>query len=566
VGGIIHYSVNVVPANQTTYVTGRIKNVNAQAEATVTISQYGQTTTSMTTNGVVSFPNCRIGTTNVVVQMNGFTTINFRTSLTPTDTIFSGSPNTIRQVSTMVPIFATSGAGNTAQIQGTVTIENDMTNLTPELAPAGTVVSANINANDPNFQTTYLTRDGKAGSIISIAYEDAFATTTLSAAGTYTLTVPASINQLPINVVLTDVILKQRIYINNYVGAPFVNPSVDSILTTFSQTNLAGIDNTTIPSVFPVTVTIAGPPAQGSGAAATAILKASSIDAGNGFQILNPGAGYPASSNTIQVTVSGGNFDNSVTNATAASLSATSNANGEIVAITGTTGIGYRGMATLTISGGTISAVVQPNYASTIANLGATANPSDGSTINAGGSGYVSAPTARILGMGTAGYVNVTTNTTLVQNAVASINFGAIANTFSIPPVVTFDAQSVVTATAKVNGISAGQITSFSVINPGQGYDPNGTAPQVTVNALAPAGGSGVIVNAVMAAGKLSSINVLYGGSGYANNNANNHGNYPNAFTPFTNSPNVLYVTPNGSYVRDMYYGTGYRPTNIQIQ
>ncbi len=557
VAGVIQYSVNVVKANQSTYVTGRTA-ASGQVEATVTVSQYGQTVTATTTNGIVSFPNCRIGSTNVVVQMNGFTTIDYKTSLTPPDSgiITSGS---IRQVSTMVPIFAVSGAGNTAQIQGTVTLESDLTNSTPELAPATTVVSANIDANDPAFQATYLTRDGKAGSIISIAYEDAFSTTTLSATGTYTLTVPASVDKLPIKLVVTDVILNQKLYINNFQNVPFVNPSVQNIPTTFSQT-VGILGYTAVPSVYPVTVTIAPPPAQGSGATVTAVLKATSVESGAGFTVLNGGSGYGINQTGIPVTVNGGSFDNTVTGFAAAALTANSNASGEIVSISGTNGMGYRGQATLTIGGSGSGAIVQPNYASTIANLGSTTNANDGSSITAGGSGYLSAPTARIQGTGPATYVNVTTSTTIYQNAVATINFAGVANTFTQAPTVTFDAQPSSTATARVNtlnGIVGGKISSIVILNAGQGYNPNGPAPTVTLGSLAP-GGFGAIVNAVMngAGDKVASINILDGGSGYST------GNYP-SFMPFSISPAALYVSPNGTYVRDVYYGTGTRDINM---
>jgi len=583
-GGIIRYSVTVIAANQTSF-SGKkssVQKVQGLQGATVALDQNGVIVTATTdVNGIALFPNSRIGTATAVVTLAGFTTVDFKTDLTPTEyTNGNVTSSTVRQVSTMVPIFATTGAANLATITGNATIETNLTNTTRELVPAGTVVSAYINAADGNFIDTYLNGNNTGpGTILSASYETALTTATVTATGTYVLNVPAAVNQLPIAVAYSDVVTTQTLIGEYFSGSMFTPTTVAAILTvrtTFTQ-NTAGVPGgyNSIPNDGSIAVTVSAPPAQGTGATATALLQAQSLQGqfGNLTTFGSTGGLTPGVYNVI-VTNAATSFDGSILTpsvAVPASISILVNGAGNVAGITGVPnyGYGYRQAPTLsTTYAGPGSLVVSiNNWTSPIASVGGPSNTVGtlGSTITSGGSGYVVAPNVYY-------QINASSNPQSFGSGLATISAGGVVTniptggSFSTPPTLLFTPQNVVNAAFTASNNSNGTI-SLNLNNGGSGYNP-ASLPTITITSLIAVQPT-VIATAtpvVSTGGVITGFFITNYGAGYS---TCTNGNYPTGFKAFAGPPSIanssttFNVSPGNTYAADVYYGTGYHSLNV---
>ena len=289
----IAYSVQVVDASNNSFTNGRTTGAGAIAGAVVTVTQEGVSDSSTTdASGFAFFPKLYAGTASVSVIVTDFTDANMIVNIP--------SNGNVGQISTMVPVFATTGA-STATIQGKVTIETDLTNLTREFA-TNVNISAGIDVTDWNFQYAYLNSNYNTGGILSISYSDLTSTATVDASGNYSITIPATSAGLPVYMRYPDVVADQVIAINNEVGQPrfpLTSPSVNTVSTNF----VVGGGNIGLPFVFGSYAQLVDTPT-GQGAI-VAEINGGDLNINNngeitGFNISNRGWGYPANS-TINV-------------------------------------------------------------------------------------------------------------------------------------------------------------------------------------------------------------------------------------------------------------------------
>ncbi|SFE82169.1 beta strand repeat-containing protein [Thermoflexibacter ruber] len=262
-GGRVFYTVNVVSATASAVSNGRVEEAEGVTGASVTTSQYGQTRTVQTTNGIATF-ELRSGEATVAITAPNHTSADYTVNLTGPfsggQTSLVGSGNTVVQapkngttvyVGNVIPLFEISTDGaKMARIRGRAFIETDLTNDVEELAntqnaaiqAAGAVdnifVTAGINTQG-TFFNRYLAKQGAfgtaganlggtsttagLGAITKIFYGPATPATGSGAAGApvtrvavgatgdYTLLVPATVSGLPINM-KSDEIVANRTY------------------------------------------------------------------------------------------------------------------------------------------------------------------------------------------------------------------------------------------------------------------------------------------------------------------------------------------------------------------
>lgn len=198
--------------------------------ATVIITRDG-IMDSLKTNssGLAIFMDAKIGTSvPVTVKADGYTTVKSLENLTVDN--FRQSQVTIEK-----SLYALSGP-TTATIKGKIEIETDLTNDVKEKAPAGTMVTATINAGN---------------------FDEISVSTQTDAEGNYTLTLPTDKGGWEYKLNFPDLELDQKIAINGFQGDenfPVTVPSIETIKTLFS-TSGSSID---IPTVMPFYVTVNG--------------------------------------------------------------------------------------------------------------------------------------------------------------------------------------------------------------------------------------------------------------------------------------------------------------------
>ncbi|HQB79471.1 MAG TPA: carboxypeptidase-like regulatory domain-containing protein, partial [Tenuifilaceae bacterium] len=153
-GGIVNYTIHII--NGTDASVGS-KAGNGLAGASVTISQWGIVKTEITNEqGMVVFPDLRIGKIAVDVNLDGYTPMSFIASLSPEGQDgynFNGDEG-MRNAATQVPIFALTGE-STSTVKGKVTIDSDLTNNSPE--PAANVNVAMVLIPIPHSSPVCLT-------------------------------------------------------------------------------------------------------------------------------------------------------------------------------------------------------------------------------------------------------------------------------------------------------------------------------------------------------------------------------------------------------------------------
>jgi hypothetical protein len=522
------YTVTVLSGNHVS--VGTVGKSGSVVEGAVVTAVQGGVKLSQTTDatGTVTFTGLYKGAITVGISKDDYTGANY--IVTANNIVKRDSSNlwqnTHVYVSNNVPIFKVKNDQSVARLMGRVTYQNDLTNTTRELVPAGTVVAAYIDASDPVFYNTYLkvpnpTSDSVfGGKILQMAYESNFMDST-DALGNYSIVIPAAVAGLPFRMNAEDLVVQQKVFENtgvagfnrtkeyrtlfNPLGAPSPVPAAGGAQVTFvsgsganafaSVSGSGQLDQINITSggtgyVAAPKVTIIG--GGGTGATATAVVTNGVVTAIN---ITSPGNGY--TSNPV-VSISSGS---------GAAVGAVIGGGGTVVAIQLTnTGTGYTTAPNVTVSAPALPGGV---------NAVAIANVQNGNvtsiTITNPGSGYTSNPTITIDPSPTAG-VNAAAVAQFSGYSVQNANIFAAGTGYTGNPTVTFSVPDLASG-IRAQGIATinpltGQVTGFTITNPGSGYL---FTPSVTLNA-----GSGAAADARFSGRILSGITITSQGNDYA--------------------------------------------------
>ncbi|OFX29911.1 MAG: hypothetical protein A2X08_08565 [Bacteroidetes bacterium GWA2_32_17] len=390
VGGVIHYSVNVVSVGNAAKSIG---STNATGATVSAIQNGGVLTVTTGADGIAVFDNMRIGNVTVNVQLAGHSAVDFIADLTPANNITGPGQDlsqTTRLAATLIPMFPTSGA-TMATVNGKVTYESNLINNTREF-PTSAVVICAIDVTSPLF-TDFTTPTGgtinqdQAGRIINIVYSDFSSNGVADASGNYSLQVPATATGLPIKLAVSDYTTNQSLLLSVLNGQNV--DGVQSIRTMFGS----NFTPSNIPSVLPAYVTVGAPTGAIGAYTNNATLGAVTVIAGTvtNIAVNTQGLGY---TNTPDVVIT--SPDPYATGATAIAIL---NGNGEVTAINITNGgSGYI----------TANAVLNINTFNTTAKAVVTSNVNGnitGITVTNSGKGYITKPsvtiTASVTGLGT---------------------------------------------------------------------------------------------------------------------------------------------------------------------
>ncbi|HEY0656682.1 MAG TPA: hypothetical protein VGD65_26290 [Chryseosolibacter sp.] len=600
--GVVNYSITVVDGSTSSiYANGRTNESKSAVDgAIVTISQYGKTLTDTTdASGTVVFNGFFRSAVNVTIKKTDYTSVSYISGVHIQDSTRTG---TISFVGNIIPIFALTGA-NTANISGRATIETNLTNRTVELAPDGTTVSASIDAtNNSDFSDKFLTTDIDdriyisscgcefvyVGNILQASYSTGIVGTVAS--GNYSITVPAAIDGLPLNLQYSDVAADQTLFQLNgsdqnsivrrtiYTANPFASaatlPASTNVSVAFesfdAQATATAVISAQAGTVERINVTNGGsgyiaatPPlvqivGDGTGATATATVGANGRV--TGVTLTSPGSGY--------TTVSSVNF----LSGSGATASAGLQANGTVTSIVITnSGSGYTSAPTVTIPapGGT------GTQAQGTANIDALGRVTS-ITITNPGTGYAADPGAITIAAPPAGGVQAVANALYSGVSVGNVTVTP-GSGYTYAPTVTFSAPQ------RANGVRAtgtasfdattGQVTGIQVTNAGSGYT---AAPTVTLNA-----GSGAAAQGYLTGGSVISFNITSTGDDYAyaptvvigrTDDGNGSGatgtavmsngrvvgiNLTNGGSGYTSAPSVELVTGTGAVAYAIVNGSG---------
>lgn len=277
-------------------------------------------------SGNVVFDRVAIGSGTISFSKAGYITatglVDFGTPSAPQSiqvtvngtTITKYLPPNKRFEEAVVQMFsATAGTGSTATITGRVSIENDVTNTTPEV-PAGVVIRANL--------TGLVVPPG--GFITSMQFADnsSLGVATVAADGTYTMTVPATATGTSISLILPNIDGTLRMAVNGYDNGtgtivPLALPEYRNVPTSWGPQASGIAFETSIPSVAGARVILPTAPAPGSGltfdvtpvgrALDAATITSTSVEKfGNTFyKIANRGS-YTGTVPTVTITGGGG--------------------------------------------------------------------------------------------------------------------------------------------------------------------------------------------------------------------------------------------------------------------
>lgn len=521
------YTVTVLSGNHVSVGTSG-KSGSVVAGAVVTAVQ-GGVKLSQTTDetGTVTFTGLYKGAVTVGISKDEYTGANYIVTVNNIVKRDSSNlwQNTHVYVSNNVPIFKVKNDQSVARLTGRVTYQSDLTNITRELVPAGTVVAAYIDANDPTFYSTYLkvpnpTNDSVfGGKILQMAYESNFMDST-DAQGNYSIVIPAAVAGLPFRINVEDLVVQQKVFENTGVAGfnrtkeyrtlfgtsyfPSTVPAAGGADITFisgsgatafasvsgsGQIDQINITNGGTNYVAPPKVTISG--GGGTGATATAVITNGVVTAVN---ITSAGTGYTS------------NPAISFNSGSGAVVGAVIGGGGTLAAIQMTnTGTGYTTVPNVTISAPALPGGVNAVAVANILNGNVTSI-----SITNPGSGYTSNPTITIDPSPTGG-----TNAFAVGQfsgfSVQNANIFAAGSGYIGNPTVTFSAPDLplgvrAQGIATVN-VSTGMVTGFTITNPGSGYL---FTPSITLNA-----GSGAAADARFSGRVLSGITIVTQGNDY---------------------------------------------------
>jgi hypothetical protein len=538
--GIVNYAVAIVDGTNSSMFahdgefSGRAqKTQSVLADAIVTIGQFGKTETDTTdASGMVVFNGYFRNAVTVTIRKEGYTTVSYVAGVSIND----GTPNgSISSVGNIIPLFATTGP-NTSTISGRATIETNLTNRTPELAPDGTTVNASIDAMDYQFYDRYLTYgfgymaevdDSEVatfmtGTVLQASYQTGVVGSVTN--GNYTITVPASADGLPLTLEYSDVAADQTLF--------QLNGADQNVITTRTVFEPYFFGAATLPASSNVSVGFESYDVQ---ATATAVIsaQAGTIEKIN---VTNGGSGYIAATPPL-VQING--------DGTGATATATVGANGKVTGVTITNaGTGYTTVSSVAfLSGtgatataglqtnGTVTSIVVTNSGSgyttaptvTIPAPGGTGTQATGTanidplgrvtsiTITNPGSGYSADPGAITISAPPAGGVQAVANALYSGVSVGNVTVTP-GSGYTYAPTVTFSApqraNGVRAAGTATVDVTTGQVTGILVTNAGSGYT---SAPTITLNA-----GSGATAQAFLTGGSVISFNITNAGDDYA--------------------------------------------------
>jgi hypothetical protein len=535
--GVVNYSISVVDGSASSIYAndGRVNRVESALDgAIVTISQYGKTLSDTTdASGMVVFRGFFRSAVNVTIKKTDYTSVSYISGVN-----ISKDTASISFVGNLVPIFALTGA-NTANISGRATIETNLTNRTVELVPDGTTVTASINAsNNSDFSDKFLTSDidekiftpscgcefVQVGNILQASYSTGIIGAVTG--GNYSITVPAAIDGLPINLQYSDIgadqtlfqlagadqnsVVKRVIFEANPFASAAPLPASTNVTVAFEsfdvQATATAVVSAQAGTVERINVTNGGsgyiaatPPLvqiNGDGTGATATATVGSNGRVTGVTLTSPGSGYTTVSSVALL---------SGINATA---SAGLQANGTVTTIVMTnSGAGYVAAPVVTIpapggTGTTALATATLDAAGRVASI----------TITNAGSGYIVDPGAITIAPAPAGGVNATANASYSGQSIGSVSITVPGTGYTYAPTVTFGAPQ------RANGVratgtatfdaSTGQVTSVQVTNAGSGYT---GVPSVTLNA-----GTGAAAQGFLTGGAIIGFNITATGDDYA--------------------------------------------------
>ncbi|MBV6644809.1 MAG: hypothetical protein KI790_05145 [Cyclobacteriaceae bacterium] len=193
-------------------------------DVTISISQYGQTRSITTQDGLASFDNVGFGILQGSVSADGYTTFEWSTETVPdVDDESYGDISTNDDFLVFLnegsfghafAIFSTTGS-NTSTLTGRVNIETDLTNPGKELAPEGTNFLALIDTDNFTFRERYVQNSDQnffADNIISYGYSPVFQAA-VDASGNYSFNLPAAADGLPIELEYSDVVADQTYFL-----------------------------------------------------------------------------------------------------------------------------------------------------------------------------------------------------------------------------------------------------------------------------------------------------------------------------------------------------------------
>jgi hypothetical protein len=399
-----------------------------------------------------------------------------------------------RSFSNAFPIFATAGP-SVSTVTGRAFIETDLTNLTKEVVPAGTQVTATIDVTSGAFQNQYIqsvapgqlpnnnvTNLSNPALLNSVFPPRSFAiqylgSATTNASGDYTITVPgspagsASSGGVPIRFQYSDVVANKTFFVPQ-----------NGDVTTVTERNIYGplvssTGYTAIPNITSApTVTFSA----GGGATATA------VTSGNGnvtaINLTNGGSGYIGTPRVI--------FDAPSPGGTVAKATATV-ANGIVTGLTLVSGgSGYISNPNIKITEGEGAAVGFGAYEYS-PSTGAVANV----RVTSPGGNYAVAPNVIFYyDFNNSNSVDVgeELNTTNFPSGVTQAGFQTIGTNFP-------------TATAVLSG--GGSVGSVTITNGGGGLQ---APPNVAISS-----GQGATADITVVGGVITSISNIVGGRYY---------------------------------------------------
>lgn len=308
IGGIIHYSITVVPVGGSAFPKSSGPQKASPLGAVVTVAQNGYVVSdTVGASGIAVFDDMRIGNVSVTVNLPGHTSIMYIADLTPaggyTETGgVSGDAegatgidlsHIVRYAATMAPMFPISG-NDMATIEGRATIQTNLTNKVTEI-PAGARVTALLDVTNPSFASFWESLgysyniDG-AGKIVKLVFTDAVYSTTVAGDGTYTLQVPGSGQPgVPIKLEISDYQADQTLLMNTLNGEQVFG--LQTVPTLWGEL----VAPSAVPSV-PAAYTLVADPVGAVAMVSTTAVAVAHIDITNAIissvNITNPGTGY----------------------------------------------------------------------------------------------------------------------------------------------------------------------------------------------------------------------------------------------------------------------------------
>jgi len=382
IGGIINYSVNVVPAGNASFGEGATNLKTDVAGIRVIASQNGITYETVTdAGGIAHFPNMRVGNVAVTVlgQEVDHTDLRFVADLSTSGTGSGVDYSKItRNAGTRVALFPVGDSPLAATLNGQITWEQDLTNDEREVAPVGLPILARLNANSGAFRARYFNTTANGfnglslgGSVVSMAYDPAVSRGAVVAEdGSYLISgAPASLDGLDLELVVNDFAADQTLLLDRLNDRDYPRTAAAAAETgrvanvrTFFSTNPSNTP-TAVPTVAPAFIMVPAPTNTfapgtgavsgtpiGSGAAAQGVVGPLS----GGIQavaVTNTGSGYSVAP-TVTLPAP------EVVGGVQATAVASINAEGQVQNIVVTNaGSGYQGTAyTATITPATVNA------------------------------------------------------------------------------------------------------------------------------------------------------------------------------------------------------------------